>query len=91
MARKCQEHRTRHYSYRTEVAYVDWARRFLACLADTQAASHPEVTADGARDYLTHLAVRQRVSASTQNQALAATLMLCRDVLGVQVEGLGTP
>lgn len=40
------------------------------------------------RDYLTHLAVRQHVSASTQNQALAAILLLCRDVLGVQVEGL---
>jgi integrase len=40
------------------------------------------------RVYLTHLAVRQRVSASTQNQALAAILLLCRDVLGVQVEGL---
>jgi integron integrase len=80
--------RTRHYSYRTEVAYVDWARRFLAYLAETQTAPQPEVTADGARDYLTHLAVRQRVSASTQNQALAAILLLCRDVLGVQIEGL---
>ena len=40
------------------------------------------------RDYLTHLAVRQRVSASTQNQALAAILLLCRDVLGVPIEGL---
>ncbi len=40
------------------------------------------------RDYLTHLAVRQRVSASTQNQAFCAILFLCREVLGVNVEGV---
>jgi integron integrase len=80
--------RTRHYSHRTEVTYVDWARRFLAYLAETQAAPHPRVTADGARDFLTHLAVRQRVSASTQNQALCAILFLCRDVLGVHIEDI---
>ena len=40
------------------------------------------------RDYATHLAVRQRVSASTQNQALSAILFLCREVLGVEIEGL---
>jgi hypothetical protein len=80
--------RTRHYSYRTEVAYVDWARRFLTYLAETQTTPNPEVTPDAARDYLTHLAVHQHVSASTQNQALAVILLLCRDVLGVQIEGL---
>jgi hypothetical protein len=40
------------------------------------------------RDYLTHLAVRQRVSASTQNQAFCALLFLCREVLDVDVEGV---
>jgi hypothetical protein len=40
-------------------------------------------------DYATHLTVHQRFSASTQNQALGAVLLLCRDVLGVEVEGLG--
>ena len=40
------------------------------------------------RDYLTHLAVRQRVSASAQNQAFCAILFLCREVLGLDVEGL---
>jgi integron integrase len=46
------------------------------------------VDSDAVRDYATHLAVRQRVSASTQNQAVSAILFLCRDVLGVEVEGL---
>ena len=40
------------------------------------------------RDYLAHLAVHQHVSASTQNQACCAILFLCREVLGVNVEGL---
>lgn len=73
--------RTRHYSYRTEYSYADWARRF-AYLSERQEAPHPRVDAAAARDCLTHLAVRQQVSASTQNQALCAILFLCREVLG---------
>jgi len=38
------------------------------------------------RDFLAHLAVRQNVSASTQNQAFCAILFLCREVLGLNVE-----
>ena len=49
---------------------------------------HPRVDSESVRDYLTHLAVRQRVSASTQNQALCAILFLCREVLGTEPEGL---
>jgi len=80
--------RTRHYSYRTECSYADWVRRFFAYLAERQGVPHPRVESDGIRDYLTHLAVRQRVSASTQNQALCAILFLCRQVLALDVEGL---
>ncbi len=80
--------RTRHYSYRTECSYADWVRRFFAYLAEQQGVPHPRVESASVRDYLTHLAVRQRVSASTQNQALCAILFLCREVLGVNVEGL---
>lgn len=83
-----QRLRTRHYSYRTEQSYADWTRRFLAYLTERQGAAHPCVDSDGLRDFLTHLAVRQRVSASTQNQALSALLFLCREVLGLAVEGL---
>jgi len=83
-----QRIRTRHYSYRTECSYADWARRFFAYVAERQGAPQPRVDSDTVRDYLTHLAVRQRVSASTQNQALCAILFLCREVLGLPVEGL---
>ena len=80
--------RTRHYSYRTECSYADWVRRFFAYLAERQGVPHPRVASDAVRDFLTHLAVRQRVSSSTQNQALCAILFLCREILGVNVEGL---
>ena len=80
--------RTRHYAYRTECSYADWVRRFFAYLAEGQGMPHPRVDSAGVRDYLTHLAVRRRVAASTQNQALCAILFLCREVLGVRVAGL---
>jgi integron integrase len=65
-------------SRRTEEAYVGWIRRFI--LANGK--RHPE--AIGAREveaFLTLLAVRGQVAASTQNQALAALLFLYREVL----------
>jgi integron integrase len=83
-----QRLRTRHYSYRTECRYADWVRRFFAYLAERHGVPHPRVVSEDVRDYATHLAVHQRVSASTQNQALSAVLFLCREVLGVEVEGV---
>ncbi len=80
--------RTRHYSYRTECSYADWGRRFLAYLSERQGIPRPRVESSGVRDYLTHLAVRQKVSASTQNQAFCAILFLCRDILGIDIEGV---
>lgn len=80
--------RTRHYSYRTECSYADWVRRFLDYLAEREGTPRPRVDSESVRDYLTHLAVRQRVSASTQNHAMCAILFLCREVLRIEPEGL---
>ena len=80
--------RTRHYSYRTECSYVDWVRRLLAYAAEQQSAPRPRLQAETVRDFLTHLAVKRGVSASTQNQAMCAALFLCREVLGLTVDGL---
>jgi integron integrase len=80
--------RSRHYAYRTEGSYVDWARRFLAYLSERQAQQEPRVDTPGVQDFLTHLAVRRRVSSSSQNQALSALLFLCREVLGVEAGDL---
>ncbi|MFN8546592.1 MAG: integron integrase [Candidatus Eisenbacteria bacterium] len=77
--------RVRHLSRRTEKAYVGWIRRFVR----HSGLRHPREmgTAEVSR-YLTWLAVERRVSASTQNQALAALLFLYRDVLQVELPWL---
>jgi integron integrase len=70
--------RTRHYSRRTEEAHAYWIRRYIVFhkKKHPSAMGAAEVTA-----FLTWLAVDQRVSASTQNQALSAVLFLYRQVL----------
>ena len=68
----------RHYSPRTEEAYVSWVRRFV----HFHGCRHPrELGAHHLAEFLTHLAVQGRVSPSTQNQALSAVLFLYRHVL----------
>ena len=63
--------RVKHYALRTEQAYVDWIRRFILF----HGKRHPaEMGAPEVEAFLTHLAVDRKVSASTQNQALAALL-----------------
>ena len=71
--------RTRHYSLRTEEAYVGWIRRFIFFHNKRHPADmeEPEINS-----FLSHLAVKAHVSASTQNQALCALLFLYRHVLG---------
>ncbi|MFI5399101.1 MAG: integron integrase [Candidatus Binatia bacterium] len=70
--------RTRHYSYRTEEAYVGWVKRFILFHRKRHPADmgKPEI-----EQFLTALAVDRHVAASTQNQALAAILFLYKDVL----------
>ena len=82
MTRVRQALRLRHYSRRTEQAYVDWIRRYVR-FHDLQ---HPrDLTERDVTRFLSDLAVRGHVSASTQNQALASLLFLYREVLGQQV------
>ena len=77
--------RTRHYSIRTETAYIDWVRRFILY----HNKRHPrEMGADEVGAFLSHLAVDRQVSASTQNQAKAALLYLYKQVLGVDLPWL---
>ena len=80
--------RLKHYSIRTEEAYVHHVKRFILF----HRKRHPaEMGAAEIRQYLSHLAVEGHVSASTQNQALAALLFLYREVLGLElpiVEGI---
>jgi integron integrase len=77
--------RARHYSLRTEEAYVAWVKRFVLF----HGKRHPQTMGESEINlFLSDLAVRQRVSASTQNQALAAILFLYRHVLGKELTAL---
>lgn len=70
--------RIKHYSIRTEQAYLQWIRRYIL-FHDKR---HPsELGSEHLSTFLSHLAVRGNVAASTQNQALNAILFLYREVL----------
>ncbi len=78
--------RSRHYSRRTVGAYAMWVKRFCVYhhIRHPSEMAEPEINA-----FLTHLAVKEKVSSSTQNQALSALLFLYRHVLGREVGELG--
>ena len=70
--------RLKHYSYRTEQSYVNWIKRYILF----HGKRHPaDMGVAEVQAFLTHLAVKGQVAASTQNQALCAILFLYRDVL----------
>jgi len=75
--------RTRHYSIRTEESYVRWIREYILFSGKR----HPaELGAAEVAAFVSHLAVKRNVAASTQNQALSALLFLYREVLDQPIE-----
>ncbi len=81
--------RRKHYSIRTEDAYVNWIRRFILFHKAKQGfARHPaEMGIPEIESFLTDLAVNEKVAASTQNQALSALLFLYKEVLQIELDG----
>ena len=78
--------RVRHLSPRTEEAYRHWIKRYILF----HGKRHPLEMGEGEINaFLSHLAVREHVSASTQNQALASLLFLYRHVLNREIGHLG--
>jgi len=72
--------------HRTEQQYLFWIRRFILF----HGKRHPsDMATREVEDFLTHLAVDRKVSASTQNQALAAILFLYQKVMQVELPWLG--
>jgi integron integrase len=77
--------RVKHYSLRTEQSYIGWIRRFIVF----HGKRHPrDMSAPEVETFLSRLAVDRRISASTQNQALAALLFLYREVLEIDLPWL---
>jgi integron integrase len=74
--------RIKHYSIRTEQAYLQWIRRYIVF----HGKRHPnELGGDELSAFLSDLAIRGQVSASTQNQALNAILFMYREVLKIDL------
>jgi integron integrase len=81
--------RVKHYSYRTEQCYLRWIEQFIRFHKTDEGFRHPALLGGAeVEGFLTHLAVQRHVSASTQNQALAALLFLYRDVLRLELTEL---
>jgi len=77
--------RFKQYSLRTEQAYIGWIKRYIFF----HNKRHPaEMGAAEVESFLTYLAVKRKVSASTQNLALSAILFLYRDVLDIELPWL---
>ncbi len=77
--------RIKHYAPNTEKTYVQWMRRFFSWL-ENRGGGQPDLAAF--RDFISYLATRKKVSASTQNQAFNALLLLYRDILHIDTRGL---
>jgi integron integrase len=74
--------RTRHYSIRTEEAYIYWIKRYILF----HKKRHPkEMGQQEISQFLNHLAVQENVAASTQNQALCAIIFLYKHVLHIEI------
>ncbi|MCC4585743.1 integron integrase [Xanthomonas sp. NCPPB 1067] len=74
--------RVRHYSLRTEQAYLSWIRRFILASGRRHPTQMGQAEVEA---FLTRLATVGQVSAGTQNQALAALLFLYREVLRIEL------
>jgi integron integrase len=80
--------RIKGYSQSTEKSYLNWIRRYILF----HGKQHPlEMGAYNIEIFLSHLAIEEKVSPSTQNQALSALLFLYREVLGVEIQEQLTP
>lgn len=79
--------RVQHYAYATEKSYCHWIRRYIIF----NKKRHPaEMGAEEVANFLSYLAVKEHVSASTQKQALCGILFLYRQVPGIDLGDLET-
>jgi len=81
--------RIKHFSYSTERAYVNWAKRFFNFIMSEKHKTAPgQLSSKDVRDFLSFLALKERISSSSQNQAFNALLFLFRNTLKIDLEGM---
>jgi len=80
--------RLKHFAYSTERTYVDWAKRFFEYLMQQESKNIAldSLNSQDVRNFLNMLAVEQRISASSQNQAFNALLFLFRNVFNLELK-----
>ncbi|MFH1062106.1 MAG: integron integrase [Candidatus Omnitrophota bacterium] len=88
LARMKELLRIKHYAYSTERSYLDWSERFFDYMT-TVRNKNKEIEPEDIKEFLSYLAVRRRVAASSQNQAFNALLFLFRDVLRIELGAIG--
>jgi len=88
LARMKELLRIKHYAYSTERSYLDWSKRFFDYMT-TVRNKNKEIESEDIKEFLSYLAVRRRVAASSQNQAFNALLFLFRDVLRIELGAVG--
>jgi integron integrase len=89
MEKMRQALRIKHYAYRTERTYLDRIKEFHYYLRNVKKKElNSTLSSSDVRDFLSHLALKKRVAASTQNQAFNATIFLFRHVLKVDLRDL---
>jgi len=78
--------RAKHYSLKTEQSYINWMKRYVLF----HNKRHPKDMGEAEiNQFLTYLAVKENVAASTQNQALCAIVFLYKEIIGRDVDDLG--
>jgi integron integrase len=81
--------RLKHYSYSTERTYLQWIERFLGYALNTEKKIKiSDIVTEDFKNFLSHLALKRKVSSSTQNQAFNAILFFFRNVLGKETGDL---
>jgi integron integrase len=74
--------RVKHYSYRTERSYISWIKRYINFNNKT----HPkDLDGKDISKFISHLALKEKVSSNTQNQALCALVFLYKQVFGLDM------
>ena len=74
--------RVRHYSYKTEQSYIHWIKRYIYFHNKT----HPkDLDGQDIAEFISYLALKEKVSSSTQNQALCALVFLYKQVFGLDL------
>jgi integron integrase len=82
--------RLKHYSYSTERTYLQWIERFFDYALQTDKKKGiSDIGTEDFKNFISHLALKQKVSSSTQNQAFNAVLFLFRNILGKETGDLG--